>query len=255
MGFTGYIYLITNKVNNKQYVGKTLSTIQKRWNGHCNCAMRGKCNKFYSAIRKYGKDSFTWTCLGMHNALTKKELNEILSSEEIRLIAKFNTFKEGYNSTAGGEGSINCVPWNKNKKGMYTSTEETKQKQRLSHLGLKHKPMSEEGRKNISKYHADFSGRKHPYYGKKMSKEEKEKNRKFHIGLYHTEETKKKMSLAHMGLKHKPMSEEGRKNISLAKKGKSILQKGHKVSMETREKLRLATTKYWNNKKKQIGAL
>ena len=32
--YEGFIYLITNNVNGKQYVGQTIQTIQKRWNSH-----------------------------------------------------------------------------------------------------------------------------------------------------------------------------------------------------------------------------
>ena len=36
--YEGYIYLITNNINGKQYVGQTRNTIQKRWNGHKSSA-------------------------------------------------------------------------------------------------------------------------------------------------------------------------------------------------------------------------
>ena len=32
-----YIYLITNKINGKQYVGQTIRTIEERWKGHIFC--------------------------------------------------------------------------------------------------------------------------------------------------------------------------------------------------------------------------
>ena len=40
-----YIYLITNKINGKQYVGKTENTIDERWREHCNDYQREHCEK------------------------------------------------------------------------------------------------------------------------------------------------------------------------------------------------------------------
>ena len=49
----GYIYLITNKINGKKYVGKTTTSIEERWREHCK-----PCNGIRSgidgAIQKYG---------------------------------------------------------------------------------------------------------------------------------------------------------------------------------------------------------
>lgn len=52
------IYLITNKINGKKYVGKTLYSLKKRFDEHC---IGYKDNHMYidSAIHKYGKENFT----------------------------------------------------------------------------------------------------------------------------------------------------------------------------------------------------
>jgi len=54
-----YIYKITNKVNNKCYIGFTGTTPKLRWYQHCaNAFKKGKKSKLYSAMRKYGRDNF-----------------------------------------------------------------------------------------------------------------------------------------------------------------------------------------------------
>lgn len=50
------IYLITNTVNGKRYVGKTKYTVAHRFSQHCS---RDDYNTYlHNAIRKYGKDKF-----------------------------------------------------------------------------------------------------------------------------------------------------------------------------------------------------
>lgn len=89
--------------------------------------------------------------------------------------------------------------------------------------------------------------------GLKWSNEQREKNRIAHIGLTHTEESKKKMSIAAMGNKKnlgKKLSEETKIKIGLANKVKPVnieqikkladLNRGKKHSEETRIKRSLA---------------
>lgn len=91
----GYIYKITNKVNGKSYIGQTRYTIEFRWRQH----LHKKDNTyFHNAIRKYGADNFIVEKLEECNI---EDLNE----KEIYYIAKYNTFKDGYNLTIGGDGN------------------------------------------------------------------------------------------------------------------------------------------------------
>lgn len=91
----GYIYKITNKVNGKSYIGQTRYTVEFRWRQH----IHKKDNVyFHNAIHKYGIDNFTIEIL-------EECKYEDLNSREIFYIAKYNTFKEGYNLTIGGDGN------------------------------------------------------------------------------------------------------------------------------------------------------
>lgn len=98
-----YIYLITNKINGKQYVGKTENTIDKRWKEHCNDYLRERCEKrpLYDAMKKYGIDNFE-----VKELEYLKKGGELLSQREEYWIKQLNTYHNGYNATKGGDGSI-----------------------------------------------------------------------------------------------------------------------------------------------------
>jgi transposase-like protein len=99
----GIIYKITNKVNGKSYIGQTRFTLEFRWRQH----LHKKDNTyFHNAIRKYGAENFT------KEILEECDVDK-LNSREIFYIAKYNTFKEGYNLTIGGEGNSTLLLDNK----------------------------------------------------------------------------------------------------------------------------------------------
>ena len=47
----GFIYKITNTINDKVYIGKTTRTIEERWKEHLN-SIKDKDFKIYRAFRK-----------------------------------------------------------------------------------------------------------------------------------------------------------------------------------------------------------
>jgi hypothetical protein len=107
----GEIYKITNTTNGTSYIGQTRSHRLNhnkyrpfgylgRFNDHVHEAFSSKKNNsryLNSAIRKYGKESFT--CEKLHTC----KVNE-LDAIEIQYIIEYNTkYPNGYNLTNGGK--------------------------------------------------------------------------------------------------------------------------------------------------------
>lgn len=100
----GRIYLITNLVNDKKYIGKTKNTIERRWSQHLSNAKlnANKCIYLENAIRKYSKENFRMEVILICNV-------EQLDYYETSFIKSYmtNNREFGYNICDGGGGSIN----------------------------------------------------------------------------------------------------------------------------------------------------
>ena len=96
-----YIYRIWNDINNKNYIGKTLNTIEKRWKEHCNDYRKNHCENrpLYKAMNKYGLEHF-------HIEQVEECSADLLSEREIYWIEQYRSFKYGYNATKGGDGKF-----------------------------------------------------------------------------------------------------------------------------------------------------
>lgn len=96
-----YIYIITNKINGTQYVGKTTESIEERWKDHIyeKDKRRAENRPLYRAFNKYGIENFKIEQL-------EKCSVEILSEREQYWIDKIDTYNNGYNATKGGDGSL-----------------------------------------------------------------------------------------------------------------------------------------------------
>lgn len=164
-GVYGIIYLITNQVNGKVYVGQTVGPLKTRFNQHTY--HKRYTTLITNSIYKYGIENFT--CEQIATAGTKEELEKL----EIFWI---NTYDSkcpcGYNLRDGGL----------------------------------HGKLTEEAKRKLSEFHVGMTGKKHkPETIKKMSL--KQSNR--------TDEHKKKLSKA---------------------------MKGRKISAESAEKCRITLT-------------
>lgn len=96
----GKIYLISNDVNSKLYVGQTIQTLNKRFNGHCCYSKSDRSTNMYikRAIHKYGKDKF-------HITLIEECPINLLNDREKYWISFYDSYNNGYNLTKGGQDS------------------------------------------------------------------------------------------------------------------------------------------------------
>ena len=99
----GFIYCITNKLNNKQYIGQTATTIKHRMGQHFSNTKQSE-QLIKKAIKKYGKDNFDIKEVEKITAQNKKELRNILNKKEKFYIEKYGSYVKngGYNLDEGG---------------------------------------------------------------------------------------------------------------------------------------------------------
>lgn len=120
------VYMATNKINNKVYIGQTIRTMVRRKACHLSDARKGSNLCLHRAIRKYGAGNFTW------EVIYRTDNFQDLNAAEAYLIAEYNSRIKGYNVLAGGD----------------------------NHIGFTH---TADARARIS---AAMSGEKHPRYDK-----------------------------------------------------------------------------------------
>ena len=106
MAYTGYIYrhwLNNDKNERKSYIGQTIQEPMARWGKDGSGYTYNSKTKFANAIRKYGWNSFRHEIIETVECDTVEELIAILNSLEKQYIEKYDSFKNGYNSTTGGD--------------------------------------------------------------------------------------------------------------------------------------------------------
>lgn len=86
------IYKITNKINGKVYIGQSIN-IERRWKEHISD--KRKNSLIHLAIEKYGEKNFNFEII---EECSQSDLNQ----KEQYWIKEYNSFKNGYNLTRGG---------------------------------------------------------------------------------------------------------------------------------------------------------
>ncbi len=85
-------------LNGKKYVGYTKKSMIERLEEHIEEALEGSDRHFYRAIRKYGVENI------VSEQLCETTTKQAAKSKERYYVKKFDTFKNGYNMTQGGDG-------------------------------------------------------------------------------------------------------------------------------------------------------
>ena len=178
------IYMYTNKINGKRYVGQT-NDFNRRHKEHIKSSYNEKRKydynyPFHCAIRKYGIENFEIKILA-ENIQTQEKMNEY----EIFFIKRYKTLannKKGYNVASGGSNG-NPYAGKTEEEMNEIFNDEWKRKQSESH---KDKILSEEHKRKISEA---MKGKLNPMYGRTG-----ENNPMF--GKTRSESTKQKISEA-----------------------------------------------------------
>lgn len=217
------IYRIVNTVNGKQYIGSAVN-IRKRWGVH-RCHLRG--DKHHSAAlqrawNKYGEDAF------MFSKVHCTQTEDLLYCEQWWL----DMDQPEYNVLGKAGSSIGR-----------RMDEQQKDTIRKARTGVK---LSEEHKIKIS------------LGGKGRVPTQKQLDAMNWTGKKHSEKAKEKM-------RSKVVSQETRQKLSIARKGKKLSEEhrvkvvgnleksrwGHKVTEETKQKIRDAAIKQWSDPEKR----
>jgi group I intron endonuclease len=154
------LYLITNKINDKKYVGYTSIGYQERFKQHIYEANKLKTGRILcKAIRKYPIDSFEVKLL-YQTVLSDEAFKLEIDYIQLYKTHAFTKSHNGYNMSLGGDSN----------KG-YKHSEETKEKLKIAK-----------------------SGQNSYFFGKHLTEEHKKKLSDAKIGLKKTDTTKRNMS-------------------------------------------------------------
>lgn len=210
------VYVITNLINGKQYIGITCISVKRRWYAHkCMSRDASKCGLLQKAMRKYGEDNFS-----IEEIACARNWEDLCVLESI-IINDRGTFKPGgYNLTTGGEGNPGWKP-----------TQQYIERQRKAQTG---KRWTEE-RKKLHSERSPHKGKQAPWLATPEAREKSAAGSSARRGYRHKPESIEKMSLRAVGLKKSPEA--------VAKSVASKRKKGRTLTEESRDKMRSAVIK------------
>jgi group I intron endonuclease len=93
------IYKITNLLNGKIYIGKTIQSLRRRWTGHLYEARHGFNRPICKAIREQGARNFKIEVLAKPDCVGAMNLGE-----EAHILLNDACGENGYNVSCGGDG-------------------------------------------------------------------------------------------------------------------------------------------------------
>lgn len=171
------VYLVTNKVNNKKYVGITKRDVKIRIKEHFSIQKSNERNtKFTNAILKYGKENF------VVQILEDNIPDELAEEKEIYYIKQYDSYKNGYNSTEGGNGTVGYIFTNEVREKMSNSWNREKiitpERNKKISNALKGRKLTEEHKQKLrDNWKEYYKTHDNHFKGKKHSEESKNKMR------------------------------------------------------------------------------
>lgn len=139
------IYKITNKINGKVYIGQTIKSLKHRISQHIKCAKRKVDRHLYHSMNKYGIDNFIFEEIDKANNLD--ELNYL----ETKYIIEYDSVRNGYNMSYGGDNNIMFTDKTKRKHDNIMKSQKVRDKisKSMKEYRQNH-PFTEEHRKKLS---------------------------------------------------------------------------------------------------------
>ena len=218
MNKNGIIYKATNLINGKCYIGKTEREFKKRMCEHMNpSSAPDKEVYFHRAIKKYGKQNFTWEVI---YECDDPLILGIMETMKIIVNHSHHTEGKGYNLTWGGDGHITGYKLtDKTKRRISKANTGKKRTEKSKERYSKSKTLYWENQNKRDEQSNRFMGENNPMFGKEG----------YWKGKKIPEDTKKKISKTLTG---RPLPDDVKEKISNSLKGREF-------SLETREKLRI----------------